>query len=410
MTVNLHFSGAAPAFGSVVNNPTRGAAWAVTLCGLAALAMAMGIGRFAFTPILPAMQEEFGVTVAEGGWLASANYLGYLLGALAATRSHVSQRAAIRLGLMTIALTTIAMGLTDGFAIWIVLRAVPGFASAWVLIYVSAWALDRLSKAGRPDLGGTVYAGVGAGIVFAGTACLLLFHAHLTSSHAWIALGASALLVTAALWPVMGDAPGVVANTTTAKASPQEIPEFWRLVFCHGAFGLGYIIPATFLPVMAKQVISDPAWFGWAWPIFGAAAVLSTLLAARLSLVLGQRGVWILGNLVMAFGVLIPIFVPGLTGIVLAALCVGGTFMVNTMVGLQEARRVAGLHARMLMAAMTSAFALGQIVGPLLVSSFIGMRNGFSLALVLAAIPLLLAAYTLFANRGATLQTTPTTR
>ena len=379
-----------------MDEPIRRGPRAVACCGLAALAVAMGIGRFAFTPILPAMQEESGVTLAEGGWLASANYLGYLLGALCATRSDVRQSFAIRLGLLTIALTTLAMGFTDSFAAWIALRALPGFASAWVLVYVSSWALEHLSRAERPDLGGTVYAGVGAGIVFAGGVCLLLFDARFSSSDAWAALGIAALGVTVILWrPIASDVKAAAA-APAALASPREIPEFWRLVFCYGAFGLGYIIPATFLPVMAKQVISDPIWFGWAWPVFGAAAVVSTLIAARLSLVMGQRGVWIVGSFVMALGVLIPPVLPGLAGIAIAALCVGGTFMVNTMAGLQEARRVAGAHARVLMAAMTSAFALGQIVGPLLVSSLIEMKGGFSLALVAAAIPLLLAACILF--------------
>ena len=98
----------------------------------------------------------------------------------------------------------------------------------------------------------------------------------------------------------------------------------------------------------------------------------------------------------MAVGVLVPIVVPGLTGIAIAAVCVGGTFMVNTMVGLQEARRVAGVHARILMAAMTSAFAAGQIAGPLLVGAFMNVNGGFTAALVTSAIPLFLAAYTLW--------------
>jgi len=182
-------------------------------------------------------------------------------------------------------------------------------------------------------------------------------------------------------------------------ASPREIPEFWRLVFCHGALGLGYIIPATFLPVMAKQIVSDSLWFGWAWPVFGAAALASTLLAARTGRLMSYRSLWILGTLVMAAGVLFPIVATGLAGIVVAAVCVGGTFMVNTMAGLQEARRLARANARVLMGAMTSAFAAGQIAGPLLVSVLTRSRSGFSAALVAAAIPLGLAAY-LLSSKG----------
>src|SRR5438309_12014466 len=109
-------------------------ATAVALAGLTALAVAMGIGRFAFTPILPMMQEDAGLSIAEGGWLASANYLGYLLGALSVVAVRIRAARAIRGGLVTIGLATLGMGLQDSFAIWIALRALAGIASAWVLI------------------------------------------------------------------------------------------------------------------------------------------------------------------------------------------------------------------------------------------------------------------------------------
>jgi predicted MFS family arabinose efflux permease len=371
---------------------------AVAGTGLAALAVAIGIGRFAFTPLLPAMQEDFGVTVAQGGWLASANYVGYLLGALAAVRVDLRPASAVRTGLAAIAAATIAMGLTHRFDAWMALRAVAGFASAWVLVYVSAWALEELASQGRGDLGGVVYAGVGAGIFAAGAACLALFHFRFDSSQAWIALGAAALLFAIALWNQV-DPQRKRGAAAAASSAPPAIPESRRLVLCYGAFGLGYIVPATFLPVMAKQAVPDPALFGWAWPVFGAAAALSTLAAARIGGAIGQhggqRGVWIAGNLVMAAGVLVPIALPTLAGILIAALCVGGTFMVITMAGLQEARRIAGAQARGLMAAMTSAFALGQIAGPLLVSALAGMPNGFAYALTASALPLVLAAWAL---------------
>jgi len=268
-----------------------------------------------------------------------------------------------------------------------------------VLVHVSSWSLARLEKAGRSDLGGVIYAGVGSGIVFAGLVCLALGRARLASSDAWIALGLAAGLLTAALWSRTGGEVESAAKNPGPRAAPRAIAEFWRLVFCHGALGLGYIIPATFLPVMAKQVVSDPLWFGWAWPVFGAAAVASTLFAARLARLMSYRSIWVLGNLVMAAGVLVPIAAPGLAGIAIAAVCVGGTFMVNTMAGLQEARQAAGAHATILMGAMTSAFAAGQIAGPLLVSVLMRSGSGFSAALVTAAIPLVIAAW-LLSSKG----------
>ena len=367
----------------------------LAVSGLAALAVAMGIGRFAFTPILPMMQADHGISVAQGGWLASANYLGYLAGSLVAMHPNIPTRTAIRIGLVLIAACTFAMGIEHHFAAWLILRAIPGFASALVLVVVSAWILPRLAHAARENLSGTVYAGVGTGIMFAGVACLVMVRTGASSDTAWIVLGMTAVGVTIAIWRVLGDESTSGPERAPAHPPHDTVPN-WRLVFCYGAFGLGYIIPATFLPVMAKQVIPDAGWFAWAWPIFGAAATISTVLAAPLARRFSDRNVWITCNVVMAIGILIPIALPNLAGIAIAALCVGGTFMVNTMAGIQEARRVAGAHARALKGAMTSAFAVGQIIGPLLVAGLVHVPGGFSWALSLSALPLLVAAYVLY--------------
>jgi len=190
---------------------------------------------------------------------------------------------------------------------------------------------------------------------------------------------------------VLGAAAGVPLETTHHSKPPRA--EFWRLVLCYGVYGFGYIIPGTFLPVMARAAIADPLVFGWAWPAFGAAALASTLLVAHLGH--GHRRAWAASHLVMAAGVAAPVAVPGLFGILVAALCVGGTFVVITMVALQEARAVAGAGARGLIAAMTAAFALGQILGPLAVAFLVQAGGGFSAALLLASGLLALSALAL---------------
>jgi predicted MFS family arabinose efflux permease len=366
----------------------------VAIAALAALAIAMGIGRFAFTPILPMMQQDAGLTVSDGGWLASANYLGYLIGALSAVHLRLHAATAIRVGLAVIGLSTLGMALRDGFLLWLVLRTVAGVASAWVLVFVSTWSLERLSALGRLALSGVVYAGVGAGIVLAGLACLAGMKSGASSSAAWAVLGLASLAAAAVVWPAFGSETGA-AGAALPRAQSRRSGDFWRLVICYGAYGFGYIIPGTFLPVMAKEIVSDPLLFGWAWPVFGAAAVASTLLVARAAPRLTHRRAWAISHLVMAAGVVVPLLLPGLAGILVAALCVGGTFVVITQVGMQEARAIAGAGARTLIAAMTSAFALGQIVGPLAAAYWVRATGGFSGALILAAALLALSALAL---------------
>src|SRR2546421_2455370 len=361
------------------------------LAGSAALALAMGIGRFAFTPLLPVMQDDAGLAVADGGFLAAANFLGYLAGALWATRPARTARA-IRASLLAIAVTTAAMGVEQAMPTWLLFRFAAGVASAWALVHVSAWALPRLAGGG-PLPGGVLYSGVGAGIALAGFLCLALMAFSVSSAHAWLTLGLLSLAIAALLWPLIAD--GSVAAPTHARDVLRWTPDMVRLIACYGAFGFGYIIPATYVPAMAKALVPDPLVFGWAWPVLGATAAASTVIAASLTPRHGNRRVWSSAALAMAIGVTAPLFVPGAAGIVLAALLVGGTFMVITMAGLQEARAIGGAQAPQLMAAMTAAFAAGQGAGPLVVALLVRRPHGFALPLAAAAIALVASAVAL---------------
>jgi predicted MFS family arabinose efflux permease len=363
-------------------SPTINSGWRIAIAGLLALALAQGIGRFAFTPILPMMQVDAGVTLAEGGWLAAANYLGYLIGSLWAMVQRARADHAIRSALVVTSIATLAMAFAEGLAAWLAWRTLAGIASAWVLIHVGTWCAQRLASLGRPALTSVVFAGVGAGVMLAGALCLALMTAGAGSRTAWLWLGAIGVVISTVVWPV------VVADENTAPSTAfadyRWTPDTVRLVACYGAFGIGYIIPATFVPVMAKQVIGDPAVFGWAWPLFGAAAVASTLAAGALERVLSGRRLWMASACVMALGVASPFVISGLAGILACALLVGGTFVVATLAGVQVAREVAGGAAHVLLAAMTAAFAATQVLGPLLVSFLARQSGGINAALLLA--------------------------
>ena len=368
---------------------------AVASAGLIALAVAMGIGRFAFTPVLPRLQHDQGLSVTAGAWLASANYFGYLVGALAAIWMQRQAIIAIRIALVAIGVVTVAMGVVNGLALWLLQRAAAGVASAWVLIHASAWSLERLAAVRRPVLNGIVFGGVGAGIAAAGGICIALMHVNASSAQAWTVLGVLSLALTAAVWRTFSvDADGAKTAARRARRPLDWDRESLRLVLCYGVFGFGYIIPATFLPAMARRVIHDPLVFGWSWPIFGAAALASTLVAATLAQSLGNRRLWIGSQLLMAIGVALPVVWSGIAGIMLAALLVGGTFMVTTMVAIREARELGGPNATGLIAAMTAAFAIGQILGPI-GAGYLQRDGDFSAVLLIASALLAVSAFAL---------------
>lgn len=335
-----------------------------TLLATLGLASAMGIGRFAFTPLLPLMQQSFGLTLRQGALLATSNYAGYFVGALVSFIFNPAANKAARFSLLWIAVLTLATGLTQIFAAWMVLRFLTGVASAYALIGISSWALNVLAPQRRPGLYGWVFAGVGFGMILAGLTGLVAGVVHASPDHAWLALGVCAAVVFIFSWRPLGWNPAMPKRV--AASVPQRInAQGWIMVFCYGVYGFGYIIPATFLPAFARALISDPAVFGWVWPVFGVAAALSTVITAYLFGRVLPRTVWAYSNLVMAVGVLAPALFLSPVTILISTLCVGGTFMVMTMTGMQTARLTTGGDASRLIAAMTASFAMGQLLGPL---------------------------------------------
>ena len=370
---------------------TRLSAPLLAISGMLALAVAIGVGRFAFTPILPMMQKDYGLTLRMAGLLASVNYVGYFIGAVSAIWIRMTISKLVRSSVVIVALLTGAMGVIHDPVAWLLLRGLAGIVSAWIFVFGSAYVLQQLTILGRKQLSAVVFGGVGFGIALTGGLCLVFLHLSWSADQAWLAMGAVALVLAAACWPGYQGATQAHASATPANAAPLRLRAHMPVVICYGILGFGYIIPGTFLPAMAKQIIADPAVFGWAWPIFGSAALVSTLMAGSLSARLPNRLIWALSHVVMAFGVAIPVLLPGIAGIVISALCVGGTFLVATMTGMQEARTLAPEHASRLMAAMTAAFGMGQILGPLLVSLVADLQNGMN-ALLIGASTLLLGS------------------
>ena len=357
-----------------------------------ALAVAMGIGRFAFTPILPLMIQEGTVHLAQTAWLSSSNYIGYLVGALSLLKSKRHPLFVV-LGLTLVTLTTWLASLSD-IGWLLVLRFLAGVASAWVLVSISAFAINWL-KSRQVASSGLIYTGVGIGITLTGLICSYFIFQSATvnaavqsslsplSSRLWQYLGVIALLATLVVTFLLAKINSKSPSTAAAKANPSKathtnptsssIPppaklKLANVLTAYGLFGFGYILPATFLPQIAKQWLSGQSYL-LIWPFFGLAAALSVVLSQGL-----QRrynnvsllGVWRVSQIIMAVGTLLPALWQSLAGLMLSALMVGGTFMVVTMAGLQvAASQVTHYPKYNLSALMTASFAFGQLIGPL---------------------------------------------
>ena len=419
--------------------PSAPATAALGLAGLLSLSVAMGFGRFSFTPMLPLMIADGQADIASGGWIAAANYVGYLVGALTAgpLARHPLRMARLALGLTLLLLA--AMALPLGPWGWAVVRTLAGAASAWAFVATSVWCLGALAQRSLPEgpsgWSSGFYAGVGIGIMLTGFYCMAAASAGVGAASLWLQLaGLGAVLIVPVMRVMRGlqasqaggaaAATGVVsapaaieAHARTAKlvdrppvSAPAShalmaagastasaglwSPRMRPLAVAYGLFGFGYILPATFLPALARTLVPDPRLFGLTWPLWGLAALLSVLLAVWWLRHASRLRVWAVTQALMGVGALAPsLWLSGWT-IALSALLVGGTFMVMTLAAVQEARVRGGATV---LPRMTAAFALGQIVGPVLANALghlpgLDATTSMNLALQIAAASLLVSA------------------
>jgi predicted MFS family arabinose efflux permease len=385
----------------VTNKKQKISPVAATFVALLALASAMGIGRFSLTPITPLMQQDSDLSLALAGWMATANYLGYLIGALVCIALTPRPAFGMRWGLVGVAVTTLSMGFADWPPLWLALRFLGGIASAFVLVGTWAWVVPILRHHGKEDWSGHVFSGVGVGITFAGLFSLAAAVDTWSSRLTWIALGLVACVLAMLLWRPLGSEVAVLTKADGTHATRAMPRRAIIAALCYGAFGFGYINPATFLPALAKGYVDDPTTFGLIWPIFGAAAALSTFASGWLGRGLQPRQLWIRAKWVLAGGVLVPVWWINVPTLLLSALCVGGTFMIITMAGIREGLRLGGAPASLAVGVMTAAFGVGQITGPLIVSLLGRSDHAFALASIAAVFCLVAAnCVLLYSGRG----------
>ncbi len=378
----------------------------IVLAGMLALATAMGIGRFAFTPLLPMMLHDGVVNLAGASWLASANYIGYLVGALLCSiRPLPSATLAIRVGLASTLVLTLAM-VPHWDAAWPFLRFAAGVASAVVFVYTSGWCLTQAALRGHASLGAVIYAGPGAGIVLTGLAASAMVAAGWRASSGWLAFGLLALMLTVLIWPVFHPRHALSSASAGHASHPAQSGDHSRtevamLASAYGAAGFGYIITATFLPVIARQVLPDSAWLDMFWPVFGVGVVVGAVVASRIRHVRDLRLMLCGCYLVQTAGVVLGLVMPTLTGLALGSLLVGLPFTAISYFAMQEARRIRPHHVAPTIGLLTALYGLGQILGPLLAAFLIkhaaSAAEGFNRALAIAAGSLVIGAGMLFA-------------
>ena len=368
--------------------------------GMLAMAAAMGIGRFVYTPILPMMVEQLGLSQSQAGLIASSNFLGYLLGAMIAATQLLrgSPRGWLLTALFLSTATTGMMAVFDSYTSFLIVRFMGGLVSSWVLVFASTLIIERLVEAGRGELTAVLFSGVGVGIVLAAVVTALAVSLDADWRGAWLLSAAVALtasLLVAWLVPDRERKPDTAGGKNVSGRS-----RLGGLLAAYGLFGFGYVITATFIVQLVRNANYSLEVETWVWVVVGAAVIPSIGLWNRLAAKTSNVSAFAIACLVLAIGVATSVLTESVIGLMVAAVCLGATFMGITALGLVEARQRASENPRRTLALMTAAFGVGQIIGPAVAGYLVDQTGSFILPSMLAVATLIAAAVTVRIGRG----------
>ncbi|MBP5981944.1 MAG: YbfB/YjiJ family MFS transporter [Halomonas sp.] len=361
----------------------------VLLAGVFSQLLCVGIARFAYTPLLPVMQQHTWMGDADGGWLAALNYAGYMLGAVlaASIRSIYIKDTLYRIGLVLAVLTTIGMALTDHFWLWAGLRFFAGLSSSAAMLLASGLILHWLMHHQQRGELGIHFAGLGLGIVLAAVGVELMLAFSLDWQAQWWIFGllGAVLLVPAWRWLPRPIKPVPGARQSELPAAMPPSRTFMRLMLpAYFCAGYGYVINATFIVTIVER---EPLLSGagnWTFAVIGLAAAPAVMLWDLVARRIGYLGALIVAMSIQTVGIVLPAMSSSLAIVLLSAVLYGGTFLGCVSLVLTMAGRLYPASPARLMGQMTLAYGVAQIFAPALTGVLAEASGHYTVGLWLA--------------------------
>lgn len=341
----------------------------VLIASVSAVVITVGIARFAYTPMIPEMMAGAGMNNTLAGLLATANYAGYLSGALLISFLQASglKIRLYQLGLLGAVLTTGMMGYTEQTWAWYLLRFVSGLcSSAGVLIGAGLLMSWLLLQGHKPELG-IFFSGLGIGIVL--TAILAeLIRSRFSWDQQWVLYAGAACVLLLPVWRWSPDYRLSVSSAVPKTQGSSSLSLFMLLLqLAYFCAGVGYVVTATFLVAIAE---ASPLLTGQGWMIWLVAGLAAAPGCWLWDLMVRRQGDWLallLAYLLNALSVLLLLLMDGLAGVLLSAVIYGASFIGIVSMTLAMVGRLYPDNPSRPMGRLTFGYGIAQMLAPMIV-------------------------------------------
>ena len=359
------------------------------LTGIAALTIAVGIGRFSYTPILPYMISELNLTTTEAGLIASSNYLGYLLGSLIPIFPQFPKNIrSIFIYSIFISITSLfAMGLTNTFEVFILIRFIHGIFSAFVLILGTSLIVSHVQKKGKIFLGTAHFSGVGLGMALSAIVVSYLGFLNFKWDELWFSIGILAIILS---FQIIKFTPIQKAEVKyNLKSKHKTSLGFSLITISYGLYGFGYVAFGTFISTMSRLTPGLEKTEPYVWFVVGVTGIPSVFFWNWFGSKIGNDIGLFLANLILGLGVLFSVLINNEFGIFISCILFGLSFVpITSMCLLEGQKRFSGSFI-VSTAILTFSFSIGQMIGPYLSGLLTDYYNSFFFSMIISGIVLI---------------------
>lgn len=355
----------------------------IIIGGILFLAVAMGMGRFSFTPILPFLRESEGISVQTGSWIATGNYIGYLIGALWAGRVVHNQKGILGIHVWLCFLSIIGMGFTSSVTIWFLLRILSGISGGFIFVLTSSMLMDYLADNRLGKWSGYIFSGIGLGILISGlTVPFFVDYRNWQTAYFGLAIIAALFIfITFLFWRNLN------AQPHTLKQNHEKVMKGFMLwlALAYGLEGMGYIITGTFLVDIVYEIPALRPYAGFSWVIVGLGAIPSAPIWMWLMTSFKATRIISIAYALQILGLILPVLSMNIYTVMLSALLFGSTFVGLVAMSTGYGRQLYPKQSASVVSVLTSYYASGQIIGPLVAAWIVGQFHSYDAALILAA-------------------------
>jgi len=361
---------------------------AILIAGILALVVGVGVARFVFTSLLPAMLED-SIDIAFAGVLASINYLGYLSGSIFSVfiKDIHSKVKYFRLGLVLCVVSSFVLGITENNIVWIIARLLAGFGAAMALVVGSSIVMLKLNLANKTKAMGIHFSGLGFSIVISDLVMRGVFHYGGNWKDAWLVLaivGACFSCYSAYILRFEKQPSNEIVKHKFDKSLFTPITII--LILAYFTEGVGMVVQATFLPDIVNSLPGLEGYGGYVWLIVGIAGIPSCIVWMRLAHRFGSINIMMIAMLLQIVGILIPTLSSNIIMNLISGLLFGATFIGLVALFMNFGGQISKKNPVFIMGAITAAYGLGQIIAPLYCVVLIQKYNNYNFALYLTAL------------------------